>query len=241
MSVGEIADSRTGGAWPGGAGGVADGAPVRVLIVDDHRLICIAMRMILEREGFLVVGEARTGRQAIEMAKELSPDVILLDIVMPDMDGLQALSGIRSSLPRTSILMLTAYARPDFMARAIAMGAAGYITKEEEPARIARAVRSVVEGEAIVSREMLALAVNELHAASRLASPASDEERPSLTPQQRRVLSLIAEGFDNATIAQTLSVSRNTVKTHIRDLFAKLGVSDRTQAAIWALRHNLLG
>jgi DNA-binding NarL/FixJ family response regulator len=213
---------------------------VRVLIADDHRLVSLGLRMVLERAGMEVVGEAATGRLAVEMAEKFEPDVVLLDILMPDMDGLQALGAMRSSVPRASIIIITAYARPDFLARAVAMGAAGYITKDEDPAKIPVAVRAVVDGEAIVNRELLEMALRELSETARAHTGAPRPESHSLTPQQKRVLTLIAEGLDNDTIAQTLSVSKNTVKTHVREIFQKLGVTDRTQAAVWALRNGFL-
>lgn len=214
---------------------------IRVLIADDHKLVCAGLRMVLERAGLEVVGEAPTGRKAIEMAQEAKPDVILLDIIMPDMDGLQALSAIRATLPKTTVIMSTAYARPDFMARAIALGAAGYITKDEDPTVIPRAIAAVVDGEAIVNREILTLALRELSGATKGAPAGPGGELPTLTAQQLRVLTLIAEGMDNATIADTLSISVNTVKTHVRDILVKLAVTDRTQAAIWAFRNGLVG
>jgi DNA-binding NarL/FixJ family response regulator len=213
---------------------------VRVLIADDHRLVSLGLRMVLERAGMEVVGEAATGRLAVEMAEKFEPDVVLLDILMPDMDGLQALGAMRSSVPRASIIIITAYARPDFLARAVAMGAAGYITKDEDPAKIPVAVRAVVDGEAIVNRELLEMALRELSETAKAHTVGPHAEAPSLTPQQKRVLTLIAEGLDNDTIAQTLSVSKNTVKTHVREIFQKLGVTDRTQAAVWALRNGFL-
>jgi DNA-binding NarL/FixJ family response regulator len=213
---------------------------VRVLIADDHRLVSLGLRMVLERAGMEVVGEAATGRLAVEMAEKFGPDVVLLDILMPDMDGLQALGAMRSSVPRASIIIITAYARPDFLARAVAMGAAGYITKDEDPAKIPVAVRAVVDGEAIVNRELLEMALRELSETAKAHVGSPHHEAPPLTPQQKRVLTLIAEGLDNDTIAQTLSVSKNTVKTHVREIFQKLGVTDRTQAAVWALRNGFL-
>ena len=213
---------------------------IRVLIADDHKLICEGLRLVLDRDGLEVVGIARTGRQTLEMATDLEPDVILLDIIMPGMNGLQVLAAIRSSMPQISVIVLTAYGRPDFMARAIALGAAGYITKDDEPKNIPRAVRAVVGGDAIVNPEILKLAFNELSELTHTDSIGPAMDRPSLTSQQLRVLALIAEGLDNATIAEMLSVSVNTVKTHVRNIFIKLDVSDRTQAAIWALRHGLV-
>ncbi|MEX0787854.1 MAG: response regulator transcription factor, partial [Anaerolineales bacterium] len=120
---------------------------LRVLIADDHKLIRLGLRMVLERDGLDVVGEAATGREAVEMAKELSPDVVVVDIVMPDLDGLQALAAIRAALPEANVIMTTAHNRPDFMARAIALGAGGYITKDDEPSSIPKAIRAVADGE----------------------------------------------------------------------------------------------
>jgi DNA-binding NarL/FixJ family response regulator len=188
-----------------------------------------------------VVGEASTGRQTVDLAKQLTPDVVVLDIVMPDMDGLQALAALRATLPATSVIMTTAYTRPDFMARAIALGAGGYITKDDEPSSIPKAIRAVAEGDAIVNREILQMALREIADSARSSPRPESLDRPTLTPQQLRVLSLITEGMDNAAIAAALSVSRNTVKTHVREIFLKLGVSDRTQAAIRALRLGLAG
>jgi two-component system response regulator DegU len=213
---------------------------IRVLIADDHKLICEGLRLVLERDGLEVVGIARTGRQALEMATDLEPDIILLDIIMPGMNGLEVLGAIRSSMPQISVIVLTAYGRPDFMARAIALGAAGYITKDDEPKNIPRAVRAVVGGDAIVNPEILKLAFNELSELTHTDSIGPTMDRPSLTSQQLRVLTLITEGLDNATIAEMLSVSVNTVKTHVRNIFIKLDVSDRTQAAIWAFRNGLV-
>jgi DNA-binding NarL/FixJ family response regulator len=147
---------------------------------------------------------------------------------------------MRSGVPRASIIIITAYARPDFLARAVAMGAAGYITKDEDPAKIPVAVRAVVDGEAIVNRELLEMALRELSETAKAHPGGPVHDVPALTPQQKRVLTLIAEGLDNDTIAQTLSVSKNTVKTHVREIFQKLGVTDRTQAAVWALRNGFL-
>jgi DNA-binding NarL/FixJ family response regulator len=216
------------------------GDKIRVLIADDHKLVSLGLRLVLERAGMEVVGEAPTGRVAVEMAEKLQPDVVLMDVLMPEMDGLQALSAIRAAIPRASIIMITAYARPDFLSRAIAIGAAGYITKDEDPARVPMAVRAVVDGEAIVNRDLLMMALKELSETTKAPSAAPEGVPPALTPQQLRVLTLIAEGLDNETIAMTLSVSKNTVKTHVREIFQKLGVTDRTQAAVWALRHGFL-
>jgi DNA-binding NarL/FixJ family response regulator len=143
-------------------------------------------------------------------------------------------------MPQISVIVLTAYGRPDFMARAIALGAAGYIMKDDDTENIRTVVQAVAGGEVIVNPEILRLAFKELSEITHTDIKGPGMDRPSLTPQQLRVLTLIAEGLDNAAIADLLSVSLNTVKTHVRNVFIKLGVSDRTQAAIWAFRHGIV-
>jgi DNA-binding NarL/FixJ family response regulator len=212
---------------------------IRVLVADDHRLTCEGIRLVLERDGIEVVGIAATGRQAVDMTLELEPDVVLLDIRMPDMDGLQALAAIKAALSQTSVIMLTSYANPEYMARAISLGAAGYLTKDQDPTNVPRAVRTVIAGDAIISLDLLYHTLEALSDITNSTPIGPYQDRPSLTPQELRILSLIAEGLDNAAIAEILSVSKNTVKTHTRNIFMKIGVSDRTQAAVWAIRSGL--
>lgn len=193
--------------------------------------------MVLDRDGIDVVGHALTGRQTIELAAELQPDVILLDIRMPDMDGLQALAAIKSTLPEASVIMLTSFSNPQYITRSITLGAAGYMMKDVEPEAVPQAVRAVANGEAIIDREILDTVAKEL---SNATTPVGmRRELPSLTPQEIRIIQLIAEGLDNNTIAEILTVSPNTVKSHVSNIFSKVGVSDRTQAAIWAIRRGI--
>jgi DNA-binding NarL/FixJ family response regulator len=200
-------------------------------------LFCEGLKLVLNRDHIKVVGQATTGRQAVEMVNELKPEVVLLDIRMPDMDGLQALAAIKSSSPEVSVIILTSYNNPQYITRAISLGAAGYLMKDIDPEGVPQAVQSVVSGEAILDREILDMVVEQL---SQATQPSDfKKEIPSLTPQEVRILQLIAEGLDNNTIAEILSVSPNTVKTHVSNIFTKLGVSDRTQAAIWAIRRGI--
>jgi len=127
----------------------------KVLIVDDHGLILEGLQIVIEREGMEVVGQATTGRQALAMTKECKPDVVLLDIRMPDMDGLEALAAIKSSTPSTTVIILTSYGNPEYFYRAIGLGAAGFLTKEGSPKQIAKAIRMVIEGESIVDGQLL--------------------------------------------------------------------------------------
>ena len=208
---------------------------IRVIIADDHGVVRMGLRGLLTSAGLDVVGEAATGREALEQARALHPDVMLLDVRMPDMDGLQALAAIKAELPEISIVMLTVYANSEYLSRAIASGAAGYLLKDAEPEDIPRVVRAAAEGEMVIDPDLL-------HAI--LAhTPIEEHFSPAqvgLTQQELRVLKLIALGFNNDALAETLAVSKNTVKTHVRHIFEKLGVSDRTQAAVWAVRHGLV-
>jgi DNA-binding NarL/FixJ family response regulator len=194
--------------------------------------------MVLERSEIEVIGAATTGRQAVEMVMSLRPDVVILDIRMPDMDGLEALESIKEARNETVVIMLTSYPHPDYLARAVALGSAGFLSKDCDPSQIPEAVKAVVGGEAIIDFELLqaSLGVSQISTTSEDGNLISV---PALTQQEFRILTLIAEGYSNNEIAETLSVSRNTVKSHVQNIFRKLGVSDRTQAAIFAIRKGL--
>lgn len=209
---------------------------IKVLLADDHRLFVEGLNLVLNKNGIRVVGTAATGRQAVELTSELQPDVVLLDIRMPDMDGLQALGAIKASSPETSVIILTSFNTPQYLTRAISLGAAGYLMKDTSPESVINAVRMVASGEAILDMDILEQVINDLSQATRPAN--LKDELPALTPQEIRILQLITEGLDNGTIAEILSLSTNTIKSHVRNIFTKLGVSDRTQAAIWAIRRG---
>lgn len=212
----------------------------RVLIADDHAIICEGLRLYLERDGFDVVGVAYSGRQAIDLTMALRPDVVLLDIRMPDMDGLEALAAIRASKVKTAVVILTAFVRIEYLTRAITLGAAGFLSKEVNPDRIPHAIRVVTSGHSVIDRDVLQEAIREFYFVS-----AADSQKPPasiepLTGQELRVLKFIGEGLNNDSIAAMLSVSPHTVKAHVSSVLSKLGLSDRTQAAIWAVRRGLV-
>ncbi len=210
--------------------------PIRVLIADDHSVVREGLRAILERAGLDVVGEAADGREAIAMTETLHPDVVLMDIRMPGIDGLQALAQIKARVPDTSVIILTTYTNPGYLAQAIVAGATGYLTKESSPSQIVGAIRAAVAGDQLLDRTVLEMALRNVASAH---PPKEDDLIEPLTEQEEMVLRLIAAGLNNEEIARTLSITVNTVKTHIRHIFQKLGVSDRTQAAVWAVRHGL--
>ncbi len=214
-------------------------ANVRVIIADDHKIVREGVRAILERAGFEVVAEAASGREVVEQVNTHHPDVVLLDIRMPDGDGLQALETIKASHPDVRVIMLTTYANPGYLARAVTAGAAGYLTKEADPDQIVRAIRAAMSGEQLLDYELLQMALRNVAAQTPSLTPADADLIEPLTEQEKTILRLIVAGLSNEEIGRTLSITVNTVKTHIRHIFQKLGVSDRTQAAVWAVRHGL--
>jgi len=208
---------------------------IRVIIADDHGVVRAGLRGLLVAAGLDVIAEAGTGAEAVALARELRPDVVLLDVRMPEMDGLQALAAIKAEMPDISVVLLTVYASTEYLSRAIAAGAAGYLLKDAEPDEIVRVVQAAAEGEMVIDATLLQSVLGQTQVVESDALQQAD-----LTQQELRVLKLIALGLNNDAIAETLVVSRNTVKTHVRHIFEKLGVSDRTQAAIWAVRNGLV-
>jgi two-component system, NarL family, response regulator LiaR len=209
--------------------------PIRVLLVDDHAVVREGLRTFLElQEGMEVVGEAEDGEQALTEAERLRPDVILMDLVMPVLDGVGAMRELRQKLPSCRVIVLTSFAEDDRLLPAIQAGAAGYLLKNVQPKELARAVRAAHAGEALLDPSIAARLVEAI------AQPAGEEPRDELTPREREVLELIGRGLSNKRIALELGVSEKTVKTHVGHLLHKLGVADRTQAALHAVRSGLL-
>ncbi len=212
----------------------------RVLIADDHGIIVEGLRLYLQRDGIDVVGVAKTGRRTIELVQALKPDVVLLDIRMPDMDGLQALAAIKDGGYPTAVIILTGFVRIEYLTRAITLGAAGFLSKDVEPDRIPHAIKVVSAGDSIIDREVLQEAIREFYFVTESQPQEPSPTIQPLTKQELRVLKFIGEGLNNESIAQMLTVSRNTVKAHVSSILSKLGLSDRTQAAIWAVRRGLV-
>jgi len=208
---------------------------IRLLIADDHEVVRYGLKRLVEGTDIEIVGEAETGEQVVQLAAELSPDVILLDIRMPQSDGLTALGRIKLEKPDTAVLILSTYDNPTYVARAVALGACGYLLKEADRDRLLGAIRSAAAGEAAWTREELRRVTGAL-ATPRLAA---DVEVP-LTQRESEVLRQLALGLTNKEIAQALSISYETVKEHVQHILRKIGVSDRTQAAVWAVRKGLV-
>jgi len=210
---------------------VSGGAAITVLIVDDHAVVREGLRTFLElQEGIEVVGEAGDGEEAIASAEELRPDVVLMDLVMPRLDGARAMQALRVRVPSTRVIVLTSFSDDDRLLPAIQAGAAGYLLKDVEPQELARAVRAAHAGEALLDPAVAARVV------AAVARPPGADPDQSLTPREREVLELIGRGMPNKLIARELDVAEKTVKTHVSNVLAKLGVSDRTQAALYAAR-----
>ena len=210
-------------------------ARVRVLIVDDHAIVRKGIRALLsEAGGFEVVGEADSGQEAVLRAQESNPDVILMDVLMPGMDGIEATRQITSRQPKTRILVLTSFAADNKVFPAIKAGALGYLLKDSSPDELVRAIRQVHRGEPslhpTIARKLL----------QEIARPAELQPAPeALTDREMTVLRLIAQGLSNQEIADRISVSEPTVRTHVSRILGKLHVASRTQAALYAVREGL--
>jgi NarL family two-component system response regulator LiaR len=219
--------------------------PISVLIVDDHAVVREGLRTFLElQDGIEVVGEAADGERALVQAQALRPDVILMDLVMPGLGGIGAMRALRGLVPASRIIVLTSFLDDERLMPALQAGAAGYLLKDVEPSELARAVRSACADEAMIDPTV---AARLLHTLSEEGPPdrsrthADADGAATLTRREREVLGLIATGRSNKRIALELGIAEKTVKTHVGHLLGKLGVSDRTQAALLAVQRGLAG
>jgi NarL family two-component system response regulator LiaR len=207
---------------------------VRVLIADDHPLVRQGLRSYLQTvDGIEVVGEASDGDQAIALAAELAPDVVLMDLAMPNVDGIEATRRLSESSPEIKVIALTSFATDDKVFPAIRAGAAGYLLKEADPSEVADAIAKVARGESILHPQIAERLMREVAAATPRA------HRTDLTARELEVLRLIATGRSNREISRELDIAEKTVKTHVSNVLSKLGVHDRTQAALYAVEHGL--
>jgi DNA-binding NarL/FixJ family response regulator len=278
--------------------GAAASKVARILIADDHALVREGLRTMLSgEEGIEVIAEAHDGSQALDLCRDLKPDLVLMDVRMPVMDGLEATKRIKQEMPKTSVMMVTMHENPDYLFEAVKVGAAGYVLKDASGERLLGAVRRTLEGESPLNQELAMRLLVRLSSEGRReggggegpggASGETSEERSregdespatrrgatgsessqygathteshqadsggsghseravkieSLTPREVEVLRLLSQGQTNPQIAQNLEVSRGTVKIHVQHIISKLGVSDRTQAAVRAIEAGILG
>jgi two-component system, NarL family, response regulator LiaR len=208
---------------------------IRVLIADDHAVVRQGLRTFLElQDDIEVVGDVADGEAALSAVSEHRPDVVLMDLVMPGIGGIEAIQRLRELRPETRVLVLTSFLDDEKLFPAVRAGAAGYLLKDVEPAELVRAIRTVADGEGLLHPAVAARLMDEFSEAER---PAPDE---ALTAREREVLELIARGLPNKLIARDLGIAEKTVKTHVSSILGKLGLTDRTQAALYAVRSGLI-
>jgi DNA-binding NarL/FixJ family response regulator len=209
----------------------------RLMIVDDHEVVRMGLRAALDVEqDFTVVAEAANGRDAIEKARAHQPDIVLMDVRMEGIDGIEACREIRDELPDTKVLMLTSFAEEDTVVAALLAGAAGYVLKNVARARLLEALRSVARGDSLLDSKVTKSVLEKLVGMHEQSAGEQDQ----LTAREREVLVLIAEGATNKEIAATLVVSENTARNHVSHILGKLGFSRRAEAAAYAVRKGMV-
>ena len=212
--------------------------PARLVIADDHDLARLGLVGALQGErGLTIVGEARNGREAVQLCQELQPDLALMDVRMPHMDGLTATAEIVRTCPRTSVIMLTMQEDPEYVLEALKVGASGYLLKESDRSEIVTAIRQVLAGESLLHAGLVAELLQRLGKEHR---PTPEKVEHTLSDREVEVLTLLAAGKTNREIASSLVLSVSTVKTHVEHVIAKLEVADRTQAAVKATRMGIV-
>jgi NarL family two-component system response regulator LiaR len=211
--------------------------PITVLIVDDHKVVRQGVRAFLDTQPDIkVVSETASGSEAVTLVAEHAPDVVLMDLVMPEMDGVEATRLVKQASPRTQVIVLTSYYQDEFIFPAIRAGALSYLLKDAEPTELADAIRKAAYGEAVLHPRVAARVVQELHGARQDTPNAFTE----LSDRELEVLRLIADGMNNAEIAEKLIISEKTVKSHVSNILSKLHLADRTQAAVYAWREGVV-
>ena len=215
-------------------------AMTRILLCDDHAMFRQGLKSILETEpGFRVIGEAATGREAVRYAFETHPDVVIMDIHMPELDGVAASKAILAEL-ETRVIILTMYRQDTYVFEAIKVGARGYLLKDADAGELIEAIKRVAEGETLLNAEMAASILDEFKKVKEAELPEHPEHRLSeLTEREADILRLLAKGSSNQEIAEALNVSEKTVRNRLSEIFSKLRLNNRTQAALYALREGI--
>jgi NarL family two-component system response regulator LiaR len=209
---------------------------IRILVADDHAVVRQGLRSFLGlQDDMEVVGEASDGAEAVDSVERLRPDVVLMDLAMPGVDGVEAIRRIHASRPETRVVVLTSFTDDTKVLPAVRAGAVGYLLKDVEPAELASAIRTVASGQALLAPAVTARVLREVGAAGSARADA-----PSLTARELEVLGLLARGLTNRQIAADLVLSEKTVKTHVSSILGKLRLADRTQAALYAVREGLV-
>jgi DNA-binding NarL/FixJ family response regulator len=206
---------------------------VKVLVADDHEVVRRGLASLLSGSDIKVVAEAKTGEEAVKLTKKHKPDVVLLDIRMPDIDGLDALEKIRKDRPDQRVVMLSTYDNPTYVARSVALGASDYVLKGSTKNELVAAINAAASGQPAIKAGEL----RRVHLAMNTREPSDDVP---LTQRELQVLRHIALGLSNKEIGRSLGISVETVKEHVQNILRKIAVTDRTQAAVWAVRKNLV-
>lgn len=210
---------------------------IRVLIADDHHVVRRGLVFFLKTQEMIeVVGEAANGKEAVELARKLNPDLILMDLVMPEMDGIQATQMIKSEIPEIKIMMLTSFSDQEHVIPAVEAGASGYQLKDIQPDELVSSIKRIMNGEDQLHPKATSLVMKHLSSNNRQERKPLDD----LTKRELEVLKEIASGKSNKEIASSLFITEKTVKTHVSNVLAKLGLADRTQAALYAVRNQLV-
>jgi two-component system, NarL family, response regulator DegU len=213
----------------------ASGVPVRLLLVDDHRMLREGLRRSLEDCGFEILGEAGDGEAGVALAESTRPDVVLMDVTMPVLDGIEACRRIRAMLPDTRVVMLTMHADRQLMANALRMGASGYLVKDASIDEVAAAIRAAADVNGSISPEV---AIATLRETRRFPLPTLAD--PIISPREEEVLQLVADGLSTPEIGEKLFISVKTVKNHLASIYEKLDTADRTQAVLRAVRMGII-
>jgi DNA-binding NarL/FixJ family response regulator len=215
---------------------VDSASPIRVLLVDDHAVVRTGLKAFFDMlDDIDVVGEAADGSEGVAMARRLKPDVILMDLLMPNMDGITAIGRIKAEMPETEIVTMTSFIEEEKVTSALEAGASGYVLKDAEADEVAAAVRAAHAGEVHLDPAVARLLAQRLRA----KQSAPDDLVEPLTDREREVLALLAQGLSNKEIGARLFITERTARTYVSNILGKLGLASRTQAALWAVEHKI--
>lgn len=214
---------------------VDEAPPIRVLLVDDHAVVRMGLRAFFDLQPDIdVVGEAADGSEGVAMARRLTPDVILMDLLMPNMDGVTAIGRIKAEMPETEIVTMTSFIEEEKVTAALEAGASGYVLKDAEAEEVAQAIRAAYAGEVHLDPQVARLL------AQRMRAKKDPEPVEPLTDREKDVMRLLGQGMSNKDIGATLFITERTARTYVSNILGKLGLASRTQAALWAVEHKLV-